>query len=159
MIIRRRPLHAHSGFSLLEVLIAMLILAIGLLGMAGLVLQSMKSNQSSYQRTQASLLSYDMAERIRLNPAVARDTTSYVLTSTATPGTNPACTAGCSKTDTAQRDVFEWSTAVAAQGLSGTVSKANTTEYLITVSWDVSLSNADSGCGSTTCSFQLRVNL
>lgn len=157
MIIKRGLNRTSNGFSLLEVLIAVLILAIGLLGTAGLVMQSMKSNQSSYQRTQASLLAYDLAERMRLNSDLALSSDSYVATTTANPGTEPTCTT-CSPTDTAARDMYEWSTAANAQGLDGAVTR-NGNEYTITMSWSVSLSNADSGCGSETCSFTLRVNL
>ena len=86
--------HTNTGFSLLEVLIALLILAVGLLGMASLMLHSMKSNQSSYQRTQASLLAYDMAERLRLNPAIATAGNNYVIASTANPGSAVTCPSG-----------------------------------------------------------------
>jgi type IV pilus assembly protein PilV len=56
-----------TGFTLLEVLVAVLVLAIGLLGMAGLQMTGMKSNNSAYLRSQASLLAYDITERMRAN--------------------------------------------------------------------------------------------
>jgi type IV pilus assembly protein PilV len=157
MTFKRELNRPSTGFSLLEVLIAVMILAIGLLGTAGLVLQSMKSNQSSYQRTQASILAYDLAERMRLNPALAVSSDNYVVTSTASPGAAPTCTT-CSATDTAARDMYEWSTAANSEGLDGSVTR-NGSEYTITMSWSASMSSADSGCGSETCSFALRVNL
>jgi type IV pilus assembly protein PilV len=149
--------NSNSGFSLLEVMIALLILAIGLLGTAGLMLQSTKSNQSSYQRTQASLLAYDLAERMRLNSSVAISGNAYLLSSTATPGTKPGCTT-CTPTEIAAVDLFEWSTAANLENIDGAVTR-NGNEYTITMSWQVSMSTANSGCGSETCSFALRVNL
>jgi type IV pilus assembly protein PilV len=151
--------HTNTGFSLLEVLIALLILAVGLLGMASLMLHSMKSNQSSYQRTQASLLAYDMAERLRLNPAIATAGNNYVIASTANPGSAVTCPSGtCTAAQSSAVDVYEWSKAINDQQLSGTVAR-NGNLYTINVSWDISLTAADSGCGAGQCSFELKVNL
>lgn len=65
LIVERRL--AQRGFTLMEVLVAMLILSIGLLGMAGLQSLSFKMNQSSYLSSQATFLSYDMLDRMRAN--------------------------------------------------------------------------------------------
>lgn len=61
----------QSGFSLLEVLVAILVLAIGLLGLAGLMASSMRNNHGAYHRTQAVWLAYDIADRMRANRQVA----------------------------------------------------------------------------------------
>lgn len=55
------------GFSLLEVLIALLVFSLGLLGLAGLMVLSVKTNHSAYLRTQASFLAQSMADRMRAN--------------------------------------------------------------------------------------------
>lgn len=60
------------GFSLLEVLIAVLVLSIGLLGMAGLQLNALKFNQTATVRSQATMLAYDIADRMRMNRESAR---------------------------------------------------------------------------------------
>lgn len=57
----------QTGFTLIEVLVAVLVLAIGLLGLAGLQTTGLHSNHSAYLRTQATLLAYDMADRMRAN--------------------------------------------------------------------------------------------
>lgn len=57
------------GFTLLEVLIALVILSIGLLGIAGLQSVGLRGSHSAYLTSQASLLAYDMADRIRANAA------------------------------------------------------------------------------------------
>lgn len=58
-------LHRPSGFSMIEVLIAVLILAIGLLGVAALQMASMNSGQESYFRSQATAIAEDYASRIK----------------------------------------------------------------------------------------------
>lgn len=57
----------HSGFSMIEVLIAVLILAIGLLGVAALQMASLDQGQESYFRTQATAMADDLIGRIRAN--------------------------------------------------------------------------------------------
>lgn len=56
-----------AGFSLMEVLVAVLILAIGLLGLAGLQSTAMKQTHSAATRSKAAVLAYDMVDRMRAN--------------------------------------------------------------------------------------------
>lgn len=68
---RTRTLQAafpqSRGLTLVEILIALLVLSIGLLGLAGLQTLSLQFNTSAYQRTQATALAYEMADRMRAN--------------------------------------------------------------------------------------------
>lgn len=57
----------QTGATLIEVLISVIILSIGLLGLAGLQATSIKSNQSSFYRSQATVLANDIADRMRSN--------------------------------------------------------------------------------------------
>ncbi|GHG74021.1 hypothetical protein GCM10010919_27360 [Alishewanella longhuensis] len=57
----------ETGFSLLEVLIAVLIIAFGLLGMAALQLKTVQNSHSAYQRTLASIIAMDASERLWIN--------------------------------------------------------------------------------------------
>jgi len=57
----------NEGFSLLEVLISVLILSIGLLGIAALHATSLKANHGAYHKSQATFLAYDMVDRLRAN--------------------------------------------------------------------------------------------
>ncbi|WP_137818233.1 type IV pilus modification protein PilV [Pseudomonas sp. 2FG] len=150
----------EHGFSLIEVLVALLVLAIGLLGMASLMLTSMKSNQSAYQRSQANWLAYDIAERMRLNRDLATSGNSYVITSTTDPN-DPGCKAnGCSAANLATLDVREWLDQLAQAGVEGTVAR-NGNQYTITISWqeDSAAGICNPVNGTPQCSFVLRVDL
>jgi type IV pilus assembly protein PilV len=60
------PRH-HSGVTLIEVLVAVLVLSLGLLGYAALLAFSLKANQSANFRTQATILAYEALDAIRAN--------------------------------------------------------------------------------------------
>jgi len=57
----------QSGASLIEVMVAVIIMSIGLLGLAAMQTTAMKNNQSAMQRTQASLLAYEFIDLMRAN--------------------------------------------------------------------------------------------
>jgi type IV pilus assembly protein PilV len=67
----------NRGFTLLEVLVAVLVLSIGLLGLAGLQAASLRNNHSGYLRSQATILAYDYIDRMRANRDVALTTNLY----------------------------------------------------------------------------------
>lgn len=58
----------QQGFTLMEVLVTVIIMAIGLLGVAGLQLAGMRSNHSAFLRTQATIAAYDLIDRMRADP-------------------------------------------------------------------------------------------
>ena len=99
---------SQTGFSLIEVLVTMLILAFGLLGVAGLLVSGVSNAASSEAMSKASQLAADMADRIRANPVVGVSGTSeYITTYLESPPTTPVTVA--------QRDKKEWLEALAAQ--------------------------------------------
>lgn len=73
----------QRGFSLIEVLIALLVTSVGLLGLAALQAKSLQYNHGAYLRSQANILAYDMADRMRINRDVAR-TNGYNISLSAT---------------------------------------------------------------------------
>jgi type IV pilus assembly protein PilV len=71
MLIGRILKNRQTGSSLIEVLVTMVIVALGLLGQAALVAQSSKSSNAALMHSQATLLAYDILERLRLNRSLA----------------------------------------------------------------------------------------
>ncbi|WP_299733717.1 type IV pilus modification protein PilV [uncultured Endozoicomonas sp.] len=67
----------QRGVGLIEVLISLLIIAIGVLGMVAVHSSSMQFNQSSYIQSQATFLATDMLDRIQANADVAKSSDDY----------------------------------------------------------------------------------
>ena len=74
-----------SGFTLIEVLVALLIVALGMLGNAMLQLQGMKNSNDAYLRSQIGLFAYDIADKIRANRECQDAYLSQSFFSTASP--------------------------------------------------------------------------
>lgn len=85
------PSTAVSGSSLVEVLIALLVLSLGLLGVAGLQLTGLRNNEGAYLRSQAVLISYDLVDRMRADRerASAYDTGGSFVDINHTAGPDP----------------------------------------------------------------------
>lgn len=125
-----RRIYSQSGFTLIEILIAVIVLALGLLGLAGLQATGMRNNTSSYLRSQATFLAYDMADRIRANRQNALDG-HYNMTLKDTP----------TGTTLADLDKQEWKVLLGDRLPSGNGSVASNqigtkTIFTITVEWD-----------------------
>lgn len=104
----RQPDHYQRGTSLLEVLITIVILAFGLLGLAGLQGKIQLTEIESFQRAQATLLLADMQQRISVN----RDNAANYVTAGPV-GTNDAQPTNCSGViPQAAQDICEWSNAL-----------------------------------------------
>jgi type IV pilus assembly protein PilV len=90
--------HEHAlGFTLMEVLIAMLILAIGVLGIVALQFKGLQYNQDAYFRSQVNILAYDIMDRMRLNQADAATYATSLATNWPVDVTAPT---GCDQTGT-----------------------------------------------------------
>ena len=107
---------ASGGFTLIEIMVALLIFSIGLLGLAMLQATGLKFNTDSYARTQATILAYDLIDRMRANVAGVK-AGNYCITAaspcktTAKPGTAEYCgdTGGCdSSQKLAVYDLTSW---------------------------------------------------
>jgi type IV pilus assembly protein PilV len=162
-------MNKDSGFTLIEVLIATLVLAVGLLGLAGLQAASIKNNQSAYNRSQATQLAYDMADRMRanknesLNPTtgnvIAASTYLTMAPADAVVQANCATTTGCTGAQMAQNDLFQWNAALTNTLPSGTGTitvVAATRVFTITVNWD---DNRDGAVNASDPNFSVSFQL
>ncbi len=125
----------HQGFSLVEVLIALIIMSVGMLGIAGLYVQSMQAGRTSMFRHHAVTLAGDVADRIRANP---RAGIAY-----AGAGANNNCVAAgidCNEAQMAANDIFIWDQQALDSLPNGDVvvqfdNAVNPPLYTIAISW------------------------
>ena len=123
------------GFTLIEVLIALVIMSVGMLGIAGLYVHSMQAGRTSVLRHNAVTLAGDIADRIRANP---RAGPAYALA-----GGDNNCVAGgidCTPGEMAANDIFLWDLQAAASLPNGAVNIVFNNgvvppTYQITVTW------------------------
>ncbi len=137
----KHALSFHSntrGFTLLEVLIALLVLSIGLLGLAALQTVSLRACEMANQRTTSTLLATDIVERMRANPQGVSNG-DYLGDAGAVTGTPPDCNAiDCNTVQLAAFDLGQWQAAVARlPGGQGEITRVDGLPlHTITVRWD-----------------------
>jgi type IV pilus assembly protein PilV len=149
------PNHTR-GFTLLEVMIALVIFSIGLLGLAGLQARGLQSNSTAQNRTTAMILAYDMANRLRANPAGVAAGDYNNLDST-NPTAGDCISAACTAAQMATYDYYEWQQTInnALPKGHGTVTGGATPPFTITVMWD----EERTGATGTACSGNPSVDL
>ena len=130
---RLTPKNRCQGLTLVEILVALIILAIGLLGLATMQTSSVKFTTSAYQRTQATALAYDIVDRMRGNRLAALNG-DYLV-----PFQNPVPVCGALNTagTLVQQDLAAWRNAMACRlpQSTGSVTRLND-EFTITIQWD-----------------------
>jgi type IV pilus assembly protein PilV len=145
----------RNGFTLLEVLVAMVVLSIGLLGLASMMASTMRNNHSAYHRSQATWLAYDIIDRMRVNRASAL-APSYNIAL----GVTPATPAGTPPPLSAV-DVFDWKTQLGRSLPAGdgsvTVTPA-TRAVTVIICWDDSRGTGG-GTGGSTCGGNVQGNV
>ena len=146
MSIHQLP-HKQRGFGMIEVLVAVFVSAIGIIGIGLMMLTTLRDSGSAMQRSRAVNLAIDITERIRANP-LARD--SYVLPDGATPAdqgcypSSGAVATACTAAQLAETDLWEWQQRLTAPGVglpggTGIITADTTTnpnQYTIQVQWD-----------------------
>jgi type IV pilus assembly protein PilV len=101
----------QRGFTLIEVLVTVVLISVGLLGVAALQLTTLRANQESYARSQAGVLAADILDRMRANPRAFRGSAYNVTwngtgTTSTPPGSDP------SAWQRARDDLSVWQTAI-----------------------------------------------
>jgi type IV pilus assembly protein PilV len=121
------PDHKQHGFTMMEILVSIMVVAFGLLGYAAMMAKSIKDNRIATMRSQATLLSYDIAERMRANKQAALSG-AYTIGIGSTPVGSTV----------AQLDLIKWKSDVSQslpQG-DGAVSVMGDGKATITLQWD-----------------------
>ena len=153
------------GFTLVEVLVSLVVLSIGLLGIAKLMLLSSHSNDSAYLRSQATDLAYEMLDYMRANTAQANIALGPYTTALGAGAVNPGftCVAAVACANLALYDVYQWKLRLNAtsgptgalpngQGSVATVVAGGQTTATIVVSWDDSVAEKSLNVGAPVAS-------
>lgn len=163
MITMARSTHRpQTGSTLMEVLVTIVIISFGLLGMAALQAAGLKNNNSAVLRSQASIMAYDMIDRMRVNRKQTKDG-AYNTGTTLISWGGGAITPSMALTGMASTDITDWIKTVTYRlpdGKAKIEAAANATVIKITIQWDDSRGASGSstqqfavetqGCGTDT---------
>jgi type IV pilus assembly protein PilV len=150
MKVIRQPTNHHSnrGLTLIEVLATVVILSIGLLGLAGMHFHGLKNNQSSYFRSQATLLAYSAFDAMRANreSALSEEYDIAIGAAASADGT------------VAKEDLVSWKTTIQGALPAGDGSidcNADTSLCVVVIQWDDSVGEG----GSATQQFTVTTEI
>jgi type IV pilus assembly protein PilV len=133
---------SQAGFTMVETLVALVVLAIGMLGIAALYLTSLQAGRTAIYRTQAVNLAADLADRIRANRTAVAGY-GNVYTDAFAPVASCSTTAGCSAGELATTDLSDWKADIAQLLPNGEgqvvvalpVGPGEPATYVVTVRW------------------------
>ena len=168
------PPRAQTGFTLIEVLITVFVLAVGLLALAALQTRSLRDTAAAQMRSTATLLAYDIADRMRANASglsgyVRTDTGAITLTvpdKLCTAASSDAIAANvCTATELASADLYQWlltltdgrnglPDARATIACDGGDCNVATAVRTVTISWSQSRTTADTTGQSVVLRYQ-----
>lgn len=151
------PHYPQRGISLIESLVAIVVMALGILGILGVQMRTLSDTQTGVRRAQAIRLIEDLGERLQANPDALNNLSVY----TTTPVSPTDCsTAECSASDLAAFDISRWQTSV-----SNTLPGAQATVFIpqggarqlgVLIGWRESQYNQDGNSLSTTDSAAMK---
>ena len=141
-------MNGTRGFSLIETLVALVVLSIGLLGIAALHIDSVRNGQSALQRTRAVNIAADMADRVRANPLgnynIGAGFAAAQPSKLCADGPGAVATDPCTVAQMTAYDIWDWRTSLQSEnaaglpGGQGNIELDDTTDpdsLVITVSW------------------------
>jgi type IV pilus assembly protein PilV len=136
MITPMNTARQQAGFNLIEAMVSLVVISVGMIGIASLYGQGLRASSTALFRTQAVNLVADMGDRIRMN----REGGAAYGGAAANNSCTPAGGATCTPAQMAAHDLFEWNARILAllpTGV-GTVTFIGTTPptYRIRVTWD-----------------------
>jgi type IV pilus assembly protein PilV len=133
--------HGQAGFSMVEVLISLVLIAVAMFGQIGLQMNALKFGKSGALRSQAVFLANELAERMESNKT-GTIAGAYIVApgGVATTAATDCLLAACNSNALAQYDIAEWTTRAVAvlPGASWQVDQTTTgnpSTYVIKVSW------------------------
>ena len=130
----------QQGVTLIEAMIALLVISVGLLGIASLQITAMNQNSSSLNHSQAVWMAYNMSDRIRANIS---EFNTYDGADTDASAPQDCITNNCTNAQMVTADIADWATMIGnlpgGRGIIG----SNADGLLISVMWD------DEGTGAT----------
>lgn len=140
----------QGGFSMVEVLVSLLVLSLGLLGLAALQSNGMKATHSAHLRSQATIYAHDILDRMRANREAARAGDYDLILSAATPVCNPLAY------DLEDCDRAQWRADLSSlpDGTGAVTYDAATQLVTVMVQW-----NDERAGGSTTASLIIQSQL
>jgi type IV pilus assembly protein PilV len=128
---RSRDSRGQTGFTLIEVMVALMVLVLGVLGAAAMTLSALRDGKQAGLRTQATALAYEASEMVRW----AGPANETIFTAGTTLAVTTCWTTSCSVSDMAKNDLNEWMIKVAAQLPNGTAricrDKTNLTSFTL----------------------------
>ncbi|WP_119966030.1 type IV pilus modification protein PilV [Simplicispira lacusdiani] len=105
--INTTPAQHQHGISLIESLVAIVVVALGILGVLGVQMRTLTDTSTTLRRAQAIRLIEDLGERMRTNPSALANLSTYVSNFAASPSAS-SCASGCSHAQLAAYDLATW---------------------------------------------------
>ncbi len=141
----------QSGFSLIEAMVSLVVVSVGMIGIASLYGQGLGASRTALSRTQAVTLAGDMADRIRSNRQGGASFGGVAANSNCDPGGGVNCTPA----QMAAHDLWGWSNQVAQQLPNG----AGTVQYAATVppTFTIQITWQETGLGAVSYQSIIRV--
>ena len=167
----KTPNKSQRGITLLESLIAIVVMALGILGIVGVQMRTLADTQTTVRRAQAIRLIEDLSERMKVNPNALADISSYVTGWSNTPISSVNWKANtCNHSDLANYDTSQWKTSVTSMLPNGDANvfiaqddsiASNRRQIGVMISWReneksndstyLTPINASTGGGSVSC--------